>query len=312
MAKEKKNLIERMKYLPMVSSSLNSTSYNRFLSRFGSKQRPVSSKNRILLTGVYTSRNPTKPPGYENEDSCCVGASYICVADGVGGWISQGVSSAMYSRQLVNYIETCINDYSREQKSELDKDKFIEMLNKCYENMKSSKIIGSSTLCLAYLDNNNKLHVFNLGDSKCVIYRKEEKEVIFESEIQQHNFNTPFQLGTGSVDTPYNADYMMLEGIKSGDTIIVATDGLWDNISMDKVIRIVDNNLLYEPQKIAEKLGREALQLSLNSKHISPYSMSLNNYLSQKLQSNIQSNGTFGFVSGGKPDDITVSIGVVQ
>ncbi|OII75025.1 PP2C phosphatase [Cryptosporidium ubiquitum] len=301
-----------MKYLPMVSSSFNSTTYNRLLTRFGSKQRSVSSKNRILLTGVYTSRNPTKPLGCENEDSCSVGASHICVADGVGGWISQGVSSALYSRQLVKYIEMSINDYTKGKKCELDREKFMEMVNKSYENMKSSKIIGSSTLCLTYLDN-NKLHVFNLGDSKCVIYRKDEKEVIFESEIQQHNFNTPFQLGTGSIDTPYNADYMILEGIKSGDAIIVATDGLWDNVSMDKVIHIVDSNLLYEPQKIAEKLGREALQLSLSSKHISPYSMNLNNYLlNQRFQSNISSNRNFSLVAGGKPDDITVLIGVVQ
>lgn len=296
----------------MTSSSFNSTTYNRFLSRLGSKQRSISTNNRILLTGVYTSRNPNKPLGCENEDSCSVGASYICVADGVGGWISQGVSSALYSRQLVKYIEMSINDYTKYKKHELDREKFMEMVNKCYENMKSSKIIGSSTLCLAYLDN-NKLHVFNLGDSKCVIYRKEEKEVIFESEIQQHNFNTPFQLGTGSIDTPYNADYIILEGIKSGDAIIVATDGLWDNVSMDKVIHIVDSSLSYDPQRIAEKLGREALQLSLSSKHISPYSMSLNNHLlNQKCQSNISSGGVFSFIAGGKPDDITVSIGVVQ
>lgn len=301
-----------MKYLQMASSSYQLTSYNRFLSRFGSKQRAVSSSNMILLTGVYTSRNPTKPLGCENEDSCGVGSSYICVADGVGGWISQGVSSALYSRQLVKNIEMSINDYSRGQKCELDREKFIEMVNKCYEKMKSSKIVGSSTLCLAYLDN-NKLHIFNLGDSKCVIYRREEKEVIFESEIQQHNFNTPFQLGTGSFDTPFNADYMMLEGIKSGDTIIVATDGLWDNVSMDKVIRTVDSSLLSEPQRIADKLGREALELSLNSKHVSPYSISLNNYLlSQKFQSNSPSKAAFDLVTGGKPDDITVSIGVIQ
>lgn len=306
-----------MKHFQMASSSYQLTSYNRFLSRFGSRQRVVSGSSRILLTGVYTSRNPTKPLGCENEDSCGVGSSYICVADGVGGWISQGVSSALYSRQLVKNIEMSINNHSRDQgqgqKCELDKDKFIEMVNKCYEKMKSSKIVGSSTLCLAYLDN-DKLHIFNLGDSKCVIYRRDKKEVIFESETQQHNFNTPFQLGTGSFDTPYNADYMVLEGIKSGDTIIVATDGLWDNVSLDKVIRIVDSSLLYEPQRIADKLGKEALELSLNSKHVSPYSMSLNNYLlSQKFQSSSSSKAaTFDLVTGGKPDDITVSIGVIQ
>ncbi|KAJ1613831.1 PP2C phosphatase [Cryptosporidium canis] len=296
----------------MMNSSHQLTSYNRFLSRFGSRQKKVSGSQRILLTGVYTSRNPTKPLGCENEDSCSVGSSYICVADGVGGWITQGVSSALYSRQLVKNIEASLNDYSSGQECGFDKDKFIEIVNNSYEKMKSSKIIGSSTLSLAYLDN-DRLHVLNLGDSKCVIYRRDEKEVIFESETQQHNFNTPFQLGTGSFDTPYNADYTMLDGLRAGDTIIMATDGLWDNVSMEDVIRIVEGNLLNEPQRIAEKLGREALELSLNSKYVSPYSMSLNNYLlSQKFQPNSSSRAILDQVTGGKPDDITVSIGVIQ
>lgn len=61
-------------------------------------------------------------------------------------------------------------------------------------------------------------------------------EIVHRSEEQQHYFNTPFQLsvpppGHGNVlsDSPESADTLSFP-VKDGDVILVATDGVFDNV----------------------------------------------------------------------------------
>jgi serine/threonine protein phosphatase PrpC len=54
-------------------------------------------------------------------------------------------------------------------------------------------------------------------------------EPIFRSEEQQHSFNFPFQLGTGSKDTPADAQSFTVK-IKEGDIVVMGSDGIFDNV----------------------------------------------------------------------------------
>lgn len=62
-------------------------------------------------------------------------------------------------------------------------------------------------------------------------------EIVHRSEEQQHYFNTPFQLslpppGHGDnvlSDSPESADTLNFP-VEDGDVILVATDGLFDNV----------------------------------------------------------------------------------
>lgn len=62
-------------------------------------------------------------------------------------------------------------------------------------------------------------------------------EIVHRSEEQQHYFNTPFQLSVpppghgGNVlsDSPDSADTLSFP-VKEGDVILVATDGVFDNV----------------------------------------------------------------------------------
>ncbi|KAH7648311.1 hypothetical protein FG379_000235 [Cryptosporidium bovis] len=275
-----------MKFIPVIGDPFHLSSQNRFLSRFkGSKNKILGEKSRLVFyTGIYTSRSPVKPPGYENEDSYCVDKNHICIADGVGGWITQGISSAMYSRELVRNVDDNLK-LIKNSKRKMDKEEFIELINNSYEKTKSSRLIGSSTLSIVLMDSLNKLHVFNLGDSKCLIYRMSERRVIYESDIQQHDFNIPYQLGTGSFDKPKDGQYCIFDNVKIGDTVILATDGLWDNLTIEQIIGIFEHNLGLDPQIIAEKLGQRALRSSLNLSYVSPYSVYVNEFLSDKSSS---------------------------
>ena len=82
-------------------------------------------------------------------------------------------------------------------------------------------IIGSTTACVAsYLPLPTERHsenregaagtmqIANLGDSGCMVIRG--GRVVLRTVEQTHAFNFPRQLGTGSQDTPADADRLSI------------------------------------------------------------------------------------------------------
>lgn len=95
---------------------------------------------------------------------------------------------------------------------------------------------GSSTACVLILNRaNSTVYTANIGDSGFIVVRK--GEIVHRSEEQQHYFNTPFQLslpppGHGDnvlSDSPESADSLSFP-VLNGDVILVATDGVFDNV----------------------------------------------------------------------------------
>ena len=95
---------------------------------------------------------------------------------------------------------------------------------------------GSSTACVLVLNRENStVYTANIGDSGFMVVRK--GEIVHKSEEQQHYFNTPFQLSLPPPghdhnvlsDSPDSADTLSFP-VKEGDVILVATDGVFDNV----------------------------------------------------------------------------------
>lgn len=95
---------------------------------------------------------------------------------------------------------------------------------------------GSSTACILILNRETStVYTANIGDSGFMVVRR--GEIVHRSEEQQHYFNTPFQLslpppGHGDnvlSDRPESADQLSFP-VLDGDVILVATDGLFDNV----------------------------------------------------------------------------------
>jgi len=104
----------------------------------------------------------------------------------------------------------------------------------------------------------DELRIANLGDGGVVVVRGDE--IIFRSEEQQHSFNFPFQLGTGSKDSPADADSFTVK-VEEGDIVVVASDGLFDNVFDDEIVSIASDittgkkpNMI-DPQLIADHLA---------------------------------------------------------
>lgn len=103
------------------------------------------------------------------------------------------------------------------------------------------------------------LRIANIGD--CGVIAIRGSDVIFRTSEQQHSFNFPFQLGTGSKDQPADAMSFHVK-VKEGDIVIVASDGLFDNLFDDEILDITVSlteaargPLHLDPQKLADMLS---------------------------------------------------------
>ena len=114
-----------------------------------------------------------------------------------------------------------------------------------------------------------RVESLNMGDSGYIVYRKVGKELeeIFRSEDLVHDFNLPYQVGTRG-DDPKKA-HCDSHILYPGDIIVLATDGLWDNVQEEEIMKIVANkekansdDLLNE---IAAELADVARRNALNT-----------------------------------------------
>lgn len=91
---------------------------------------------------------------------------------------------------------------------------------------RTKNIVGSSTLCSAYIDNKlNMLYTAYIGDSLYMILRRDQEKycVFYKSPEMTHSFNFPLQLGTNG-DNPSKSSAYKHE-LNKEDIIILATDG---------------------------------------------------------------------------------------
>jgi len=186
-----------------------------------------------------------------------------------------------------------------------------EILSNAYYTIihKQQVKAGSSTACILTLKDGDPvkgiaiLSSANIGDSGFLIIRDGKK--IFKSKEQTHAFNTPYQLsvlppGTDTNshfhDLPEHADETNII-VKHNDIIVLATDGLFDNLFDSEIVSIVNEND-NDPQKSAEKLVSVCHKRARTLDCDTPFARTtLNN---------------FKRWTGGKIDDITIIVAKIQ
>jgi len=179
--------------------------------------------------------------------------------------------------------------------------------------------VGSSTACVATVNNQkNLLVVANIGDSGVFVLRRHKLEVSgtlgasdledeklyisFRSQQQLHDFNMPFQLGYADgvpaehFSIPKDANVMHIP-IQADDIILLATDGLFDNMEEAEMCAIVDrwegeDGMKGGSVELARRLAHRGQELSLDSTTDSPFAILAK-----------ENDIMWG---GGMPDDITV------
>ncbi|XP_070572999.1 protein phosphatase PTC7 homolog [Ptychodera flava] len=250
--------------------------------------------NAVLKKGIF------------GDDACFVArykyVDVLGVADGVGGWRDYGVDPSQFSSTLMKTCERIV------KQGHFNVTSPVEILSTSYKELLENKapLIGSSTACLLIFDNENHIvYTANLGDSGFLVVRG--GKVIHRSEEQQHYFNTPFQLsisppGLGVVlsDTPESAVSSEF-GLKEGDLILMATDGLFDNMPDSLILQELSklkDRTAESIQRTADAIAERARKLAYDANYMSPFAL------------HARENGLD--FTGGKPDDITVLLSTVE
>ncbi|KAL8853017.1 MAG: hypothetical protein Q9221_002165 [Calogaya cf. arnoldii] len=193
--------------------------------------RPISGQDAFFISSVG------------NGPSAAFG-----VADGVGGWDASGIDSADFSHALCRNLAKNAKENPEEQRLGAR-----ELLSQAFTDVVADKEIigGGSTACVAVGNSTGHLEVANLGDSGFAQFRL--NAVHYDSNPQTHAFNTPYQLSIippkilarsrifGSMplrDFPRDAS-VTSHDVRHGDVLMFATDGVWDNLSSNELLRIV-------------------------------------------------------------------------
>jgi protein phosphatase PTC7 len=235
-----------------------------------------------FLSGVCAIPQPGKT-SQTGEDAYFITESAVGVADGVGGWNQLGVDPSLYSTSLMENAKEAVN---------LGITIPVQILSIAYEN--TTYITGSSTACILTLSD-TELQSANLGDSGFMVIRGDE--IVFKTKEQQHSFNFPYQLGTGSTDKPEHASVCTIQ-VQEGDIIVMGSDGLWDNVYDHEIVEILNAEEFkcddLDPTRAANLIASKAHEVAVSPTIDSPFAVNAQKH-------DIQFNG-------GKMDDITVLV----
>ena len=228
------------------------------------------------------------------EDSFIVSSptnSTLAVADGVGGWESKGVNPRAFADQIL--IRTYEFIKSGENNPFFALEAGFEMTNET----------GSSTVCIGKMTTDGIFRVANIGDSGFLIIRNEE--ILLQSSEHQHQFNFPYQLGRNKSGEPHGEDrpsdaeiYQIT--LEEGDVVVMGSDGLLDNVWPKEILDYI-NKQPKNPIALADGLASMAYHASQQDDNFVPF-------FQRAKEEGVQ----FASYRGGKEDDITVLVGIVN
>ena len=294
----------------------------------------------------------------DEKDGILCDVTYFGVADGVGSWREYNVDPREFSHKLMEECENILLEACHQRDQGGTKFRRIvapaEILAQAYERVKAANVIGSCTACVAMFDNvRHQLHFSNLGDSGIIVLRhidsavagslkrdrlvpREERtsdlRVSFVSQQQLHSFNHPYQLGWIGEEVKEKSSFKAARDsctttvhLRRGDIIIMATDGLFDNVDVDEIAKVA---LLWEQKcgfirggDIAAREQRWTMGNSLtflSSEKVNELAVDLCT-LARKRSLDSATDSPFAILakendimwSGGMPDDCTVIVGHV-
>jgi len=212
------------------------------------------------------------------------------VADGVGAWRGAGIDPAQFSSALMRHA-ACAASASADPYAILE-----AAMSDCVQQ----QVQGSAT-ALIFSAHKSTLRVASIGDSTLLVCRG--ASLVFSTPRQQLSFSTPFQLGFApshhvKFQQPSDA-YVGEFELENGDKIIVTTDGLVDNLAVDRVLEVLaassssDAAECSQMEALALRLAEEARNNSVDRSRDSPFSLAAKE-------------ADVLWHHGGRPDDITV------
>ncbi|KAF5192527.1 phosphatase PTC7-like protein [Thalictrum thalictroides] len=218
----------------------------------------------------------------------------LAIADGVSGWAEKNIDPALFSRELMTNVSNLIEDEEVNYEPQI-------LLKKAHAATLS---VGSATVVVAMLEKNRILKIANVGDCGLQVIR--QGKIYFSTSPQEHYFDCPYQLSSQVAGQTYLDAVVSEVELLEGDTIVMGSDGLFDNVFDHEIVSIITR--FNDVAEAAKALATLANNHSRDNNFDSPYTIEARRrgydiplwkkVLGKKL-------------TGGKLDDITVIIGRV-
>ncbi|KAL3448945.1 phosphatase 2C-like domain-containing protein [Aspergillus insuetus] len=206
------------------------------------KRRPDSGEDAFFVSRVGRSGSPDSSIAF-------------AVADGVGGWAESRVDPADFSHALCGYMAESALAWDQPP----DQLRAKSLLQTGYDMVVADESVpaGGSTASVGIGLEDGRVELANLGDSGSVLLR--QAAVHHYSIPQTHGFNTPYQLsiipprmrrqasifgGAYLEDFPRDA-ITTTHHLHHGDVLILATDGVFDNLNNQDILKLVTSRMLY-------------------------------------------------------------------
>lgn len=185
------------------------------------------------------------------EDASFTSSHILSVFDGVSSWFKEDdIDAGDYAFVLAKLLEHRMQDQTYDA---------LVHLKAIFEQ---NGWAGSSTACIVCLNpTTNMLHIAHIGDCAVMLFR--EGKLRYKTKALRHDESTPFQLGNDSKsDKPERAVCYNWPCVNE-DILIVASDGLTDNLHKTQIEEAVQSTLQAHqaclvPRKLAWNLGDKA------------------------------------------------------
>jgi protein phosphatase PTC7 len=140
------------------------------------------------------------------EDAILLAGRIFGVFDGVGGWAEQGIDAGIFSRELATRTAAVLRSPGFVARAV-----GAALSDALAAGLSQVSAVGSSTACLVHIDAGGQLSALNVGDSGLRVFRCADasggaRSLVLASAAQQHEWNFPYQLGTGSRSRPADGD----------------------------------------------------------------------------------------------------------
>lgn len=215
---------------------------------------------------VWTRRSPLKEEHHANEDSAAILAvaeqvTVLAVADGAGGM--RGGAEA--SRTAINDIAEALQEWAAPASL---RERILESFDHTNRALLDAALGSGTTLAVAQVQEQNA-RCFNVGDSAIVIMGQRgviqyqsimhsptgyavESGMLDEKEALLHEDRHLISNLVGTVEMSVEMGPAIK--LKPFDTILLASDGLFDNLQIDEVVEIARKGPLV---RAVETLARE-------------------------------------------------------
>ena len=264
---------------------------------------PTEISDIQLESGVAVLPHPAKA-ATGGEDASFTRDGCYAVFDGVGGWASKGVDAGAFSRELATNTANAL-DMIRSSMPYNAESVFEDLEMSLDAGLADIEIKGSTTACMLSISPDGRVGRFlNVGDSGFHIFRPSEDgarsmQLFAKSEIQQHEFNYPFQLSSWAAnvakrDMPSDGE-RYVHDLLPGDIILLSSDGVLDNLFDEQIATILDGWGGATAADIAAVIAKRARECSLGDTEVTPWTVSL-----------AAERGSTEVETRGKVDDVTV------